>query len=105
MRTHSISIHSDLRASGEPKKRAGFSKPLSRMGNINGSQAADCSSALHARGTRFSPESSEALHQLIWDLRGRYGQSFVIVTHNLELARSADRVLKLFDGVVREVSL
>ncbi len=53
----------------------------------------------------LDPESSDALHELIWNLRGRYGQSFVIVTHNLELARRADRVLKLFDGVVREVSL
>jgi lipoprotein-releasing system ATP-binding protein len=53
----------------------------------------------------LDPESSEALHQMIWDLKRRYGQSFVIVTHNLDLARSADRVLKLFDGVVREVSL
>jgi lipoprotein-releasing system ATP-binding protein len=53
----------------------------------------------------LDPESSDALHKLIWDLRERYGQSFVIVTHNLDLARSADRVLKLFDGVVREVSL
>jgi len=53
----------------------------------------------------LDPESSEALHEMIWALRERYGQSFVIVTHNLELARSADRVLKLFDGVVQEVSL
>jgi hypothetical protein len=62
MRTHSIAIHSDLRASGEPKKRAGFSKPLSCLGNINGSQAADCSSVVHARRTRFTAESLEALH-------------------------------------------
>ncbi len=53
----------------------------------------------------LDPENSEALHDLIWDLRERYGQSFVIVTHNQDLARKADRVLKLFDGIVREVSL
>lgn len=53
----------------------------------------------------LDPESSDALHDLIWSLKERFGQSFVIVTHNQELARRADRILKLFDGVVREVSL
>jgi predicted ABC-type transport system involved in lysophospholipase L1 biosynthesis ATPase subunit len=53
----------------------------------------------------LDPESSGALHDLIWRLRDRHGLSFVIVTHNLELARRADRVLKLFDGVVQEVNL
>jgi lipoprotein-releasing system ATP-binding protein len=53
----------------------------------------------------LDPESSEALHALIWKLRERHGQSFVIVTHNLELARKADRALKLFDGVVQEVNI
>jgi lipoprotein-releasing system ATP-binding protein len=53
----------------------------------------------------LDPESSQGLHNLIWALRERHGQSFVIVTHNLELARKADRALKLFDGVVQEVKI
>jgi lipoprotein-releasing system ATP-binding protein len=53
----------------------------------------------------LDPESSEALHSLIWELRGRHGQSYVIVTHNLELARQADRALKLFDGTLQEVKI
>jgi lipoprotein-releasing system ATP-binding protein len=53
----------------------------------------------------LDPESSEALHALIWKLREKHRQSFVIVTHNVELARRADRTLKLFDGVVREVNI
>ena len=53
----------------------------------------------------LDPESSEALHGLIWKLRDKHSRSFVIVTHNVDLARSADRVLKLFDGVVREVNI
>jgi lipoprotein-releasing system ATP-binding protein len=53
----------------------------------------------------LDPDSSDALHALIWGLRDKHGQSFVIVTHNIELARKADRVLKLFDGVVREVNI
>jgi lipoprotein-releasing system ATP-binding protein len=53
----------------------------------------------------LDPESSEALLDLIWDLRERHGQSYVIVTHNVELARRADRTLKLFDGVAQEVKI
>jgi lipoprotein-releasing system ATP-binding protein len=53
----------------------------------------------------LDPESSDALLDLIWRLRDRHGQSYVIVTHNVELARRADRTLKLFDGVVREVKI
>jgi lipoprotein-releasing system ATP-binding protein len=53
----------------------------------------------------LDPESSDALHALIWRLRDKHGQSFVIVTHNPELARNADRVLKLFDGIVEEINI
>lgn len=53
----------------------------------------------------LDPESSRMLHDLIWRLRDRHGQSYVIVTHNTDLAGKADRVLKLFDGVVREVKI
>jgi lipoprotein-releasing system ATP-binding protein len=53
----------------------------------------------------LDPESGEALHGLIWKLRERHGQSYVIVTHNVELARRADRTLKLFDGIVQEVKI
>jgi lipoprotein-releasing system ATP-binding protein len=53
----------------------------------------------------LDPETSDALHGLIWKLRDRHGQSFVIATHNVELARSADRTLKLFDGIIQEVKL
>jgi lipoprotein-releasing system ATP-binding protein len=53
----------------------------------------------------LDPESSDALHALIWRLRRRHRQSFVIVTHNIELARRADRTLKLFDGIVQQVNI
>ena len=42
---------------------------------------------------------------MIWDLSRRQGRSFVIVTHNTELASSADRVLKLFDGLLTEIKI
>ena len=44
--------------------------------------------------------NSRALHELIWDLSRSFGQAFVIVTHNLELARNADRLIRLADGKI-----
>lgn len=40
------------------------------------------------------------LHQLFFDLRSELGQTFVIVTHNEELAEMADRRLVIKDGVI-----
>ncbi|MBK9289851.1 MAG: ABC transporter ATP-binding protein [Flavobacteriales bacterium] len=40
------------------------------------------------------------LHQLFFDLRKELGQTFVIVTHNEELAEMADRRLVIRDGVI-----
>jgi lipoprotein-releasing system ATP-binding protein len=42
--------------------------------------------------------SSQELHQLIFDLRKDFSQTFVIVTHNMELARMSDRILEMQDG-------
>ena len=41
------------------------------------------------------------LHQLFFELRKELGQTFVIVTHNEELAAMADRRLVMKDGVIR----
>ena len=43
-------------------------------------------------------ESAENLHQLFFDLRKTFNQTFVIVTHNEELANMADRKLTMVDG-------
>ncbi len=43
-------------------------------------------------------ESAEHLHQLFFKLREEFGQTFVIVTHNKELANMADRKLVMVDG-------
>ncbi len=47
--------------------------------------------------------NAENLHKLIWNLSRNRGQTFVIVTHNESLANHADRVLRIADGVVREL--
>jgi lipoprotein-releasing system ATP-binding protein len=45
-------------------------------------------------------ESAENLHHLFFKLRDEFGQTFVIVTHNEELANMADRKLVMQDGVI-----
>ncbi len=44
--------------------------------------------------------SAENLHQLFFKLRDEFGQTFVIVTHNEELANMADRKLVMVDGKI-----
>jgi len=43
-------------------------------------------------------QSAQSLHELFFQLRKEFGQSFVIVTHNQELAQMADRMLQMQDG-------
>ena len=47
-------------------------------------------------------ENARKLHQLFFDLRDRFGQTFVVVTHNTELAQMADRTVTIKDGVIVE---
>jgi lipoprotein-releasing system ATP-binding protein len=44
-------------------------------------------------------EASLELHKLFLGLRDRFGQTFVIVTHNRELASISDHILNMKDGV------
>ena len=48
-------------------------------------------------------ESAEQLHKLFFKLRDRFGQTFVIVTHNHELADMADRKITMSDGLVKTI--
>lgn len=45
-------------------------------------------------------ESADNLHGLFFELREKFGQTFVIVTHNEELAEMADRKLTMVDGKI-----
>lgn len=44
--------------------------------------------------------SAENLHKLFFELRDEFKQTFVIVTHNEELANMADRKLVMIDGLI-----
>ncbi|MFK5974273.1 MAG: ABC transporter ATP-binding protein [Flavobacteriaceae bacterium] len=45
-------------------------------------------------------ESADNLHRLFFELRDEFGQTFIIVTHNEELANMADRKLTMVDGLI-----
>lgn len=45
-------------------------------------------------------ESAENLHNLFFKLRDEFGQTFVIVTHNKDLAAMADRKLTMQNGTI-----
>ena len=45
-------------------------------------------------------KSAENLHQLFFDLRKKFGQTFVIVTHNESFANMADRKIVMKDGMI-----
>lgn len=47
-------------------------------------------------------ENANQLHQLFFDLRNQFKQTFVIVTHNNELAKMADRTITMKDGLIHE---
>ena len=53
-------------------------------------------------GSLDSRNKSE-LHQLFFDLRDKFGQTFVIVTHDTELAALTDRCIHLIDGKTADI--
>lgn len=45
-------------------------------------------------------QNKEDLHKLFFDLRDKYGQTFVIVTHDESLATLTDRTIHMKDGII-----
>lgn len=45
-------------------------------------------------------KNKQELHKLFFDLRDKYGQTFVIVTHDEELSKITDRTIHIVDGTI-----
>ncbi len=50
-------------------------------------------------------QNKKDLHELFLTLREKFNQTFIIVTHNNELAQMSDRIIKIEDGIVGNVGL
>lgn len=47
-------------------------------------------------------KNKEELHQLLFDLRKEFGQTIVIITHDIQLAEISDRIIRMQDGRIME---
>jgi lipoprotein-releasing system ATP-binding protein len=45
-------------------------------------------------------KNKEELHKLFFDLRDKFGQTFIIVTHDETLAALTDRTIRMVDGTI-----
>ena len=50
-------------------------------------------------------KNAEELHRLFFEIRNEFNNTFVVITHNPELANLADRKLKMIDGLLENQSL
>lgn len=85
--------HKPAELSGGEKQRVAVARAL--MNNPDVVLADEPSGSLDSR-------NKAELHRLFFDLRDRFGQTFVIVTHDEELARLTDRTIHMVDGLVAE---
>lgn len=49
-------------------------------------------------------QNKEELHQLFFALREKFNQTFVVVTHDMSLAKVSDRTITMKDGLIESLS-
>lgn len=86
------SSHKPNQLSGGEKQRVAVARAL--INNPSVILADEPSGSLDSR-------NKEELHQLFFDLRDKFGQTFVIVTHDEGLAMITDRTIHLLDGNIQ----
>jgi lipoprotein-releasing system ATP-binding protein len=82
-------------------------KPAAMSGGEQ-QRVAVCRALINAPDIIFADEptgnldsaNARDLHQLFFELRQKFGQTFLIVTHNEALAEMSDRVVRMKDGKV-----
>jgi len=47
-------------------------------------------------------EAADDLHKVLWELSRKDGRTIIVVTHNMQLAKLADRIVRLHDGKIIE---
>ena len=88
--------HKPAELSGGEKQRVAVARAL--MNNPAVILADEPSGSLDSR-------NKAELHQLFFDLRDKFGQTFVIVTHDEHLASITDRTIKMNDGLLADDGL
>ena len=83
--------HKPNELSGGEKQRVAVARAL--MNNPSVVMADEPSGSLDS-------QNKEELHRLFFDLRDRFGQTFVIVTHDETLAGMPDRTIHMMDGML-----
>lgn len=83
--------HKPNELSGGEKQRVAVARAL--MNNPSVILADEPSGSLDSK-------NKEELHQLFFELRGKYGQTFIIVTHDEQLAAITDRTIHMRDGLL-----
>lgn len=85
--------HKPLELSGGEQQRIAVARALiNNPGIIFADEPSGC----------LDSKNKQELHKLFFDLRDRYGQTFVIVTHDETLATQTDRTIHMRDGLIVE---